>query len=53
MPRIKISRPIVTMTIEKTDSPTSRAKNIRSIIKPNSAELANAMGKPTHIGSPI
>ena len=34
MPRIKITRPIVTITMENTDSPTSRSKNSRSMSQP-------------------
>ena len=34
MPRIRITSPIVTITIEKTDSPTKRSKNRRSISQP-------------------
>ena len=44
---------MVTITIEKTDSPTRREKNSRSINSPNTAAAANASGKPAHIGKPI
>ena len=51
-PRIKISRPIVTMTIENTDSPTRREKKMRSISSPNTADAKKASGMPIHSGRP-
>jgi hypothetical protein len=33
-PRIRITRPMVTITMENTDSPTRRSKNRRSISQP-------------------
>ena len=44
MPRIRITRPMVTITMEKTDSPTSRSKNSRSISQPYAIAQTKASG---------
>ena len=52
-PRSSTSRPIVTITIANTDSPTRRAKKMRSISQPTTPASTKASGMPTIIGSPM
>ena len=50
---MRISSPIVTITMAKIDSPTRREKKMRSISNPNSAATTKASGRPTMSGNPI